>query len=857
MNKYHLSYNRAVDSIIEKKGKSVLFRQIDEKKQDVIFRYSEIKARIEKTRDLMKQTGITPGCRVAVISEHSPFALFTDLVLAYIGVKAVLIDAGLPAEDIRKLCADADVSGLIVSKSKLSVVSDEEMKDVPVFQMEADYSFSHMPDSLQKAKHIYPRSDDDVIAIIFSSGTTGITKGVEVTYRSILYTTKWCRDYDIVTSETRHLNVIPANHIAGYSTGTACILLGSEMGFISEVSSSALLYALQSFDPRNFIMIPKVYEVMMEKIKGELAKQKAPVRAYAKFAMKTCSVVRKATGYKLRFLTKPIWKKAFGRNMLIVGSGTAPCKQEIVEFYLDLGMNFMDVYGSTECGVPITSTNVFEKYPLYGSGKITELPYVKIRIADPDNEGVGEVRIKSKLMMKGYFKDPELTKAAFDAEGYFCTGDLGFVDKQKNLHIIGRIKESIVLKNGKKVSPAEVDERYRPVCGEINIAACGIPNSDGTDEIHLFMEHEGHSDQEILLAINAVRSISDKESVYRRLNGIHVVDKLPTTSIGKVKRYLLKDMIGNTVKNTELIPEEAVSDKLLAILHKYVPDSAEIRSSDKLINDLNMDSLALFSLCADVQEQYGTDITNKMTNDLTVSGLEYLIGSDGSNTSVAYDIKQYPLEKTAADIWLLKQFADLSSRKWDMKFYGLENIPANGGFILCPNHESHLDTMWIVSALYLNGIDVISRCSCMGAEYVMNSKILGKGFRALGGIPVDRTGNPAPALKRAEEYISEHSDTVFMIHPEGTRTRDGRLGKFKNGAAALALGTNTPIIPVCINGAREIFPPDRKLPRLTGKMPLEIHFGRPIDPAQKTPDEITGEIRSFIVQCKKRRNHHD
>ncbi len=856
MNKYHLSYNRAADSIIAKKGNSVLFRQIEEQKKDVIFRYSEVKEKIEQTRDLLHQTGITPGCRVAVISEHSPYALFTDLVLAYIGVKAVLIDAGLPAEDIRKLCADAEISGIIVSKSKQTVLSEEEMKNVPVFQMEADYSYSHLPDSLQAAKHIYPRSDDDVIAIIFSSGTTGVTKGVEVTYRSILYTTKWCRDYDIVTSETRHLNVIPANHIAGYSTGTACILLGSEMGFISEISSSALLYALQSFNPRNFIMIPKVYEVMMEKIKGELAKQPAPVRAYANFAMKTCSVVRKTTGYKLRSLTKPIWKKAFGTNMLIVGSGTAPCKQVIVEFYLDLGMNFMDVYGSTECGVPITSTNVFEKYPLYGSGKITELPYVKIRIANPDHDGVGEVRIKSKMMMKGYFHDPELTKAAFDPEGYFCTGDLGFVDRKNNLHIIGRMKESIVLKNGKKVSPADVDERYRPVCGEIGIAACGIPNSDGTDEIHLFMEHEGHSDQEILHAINAVRSISDRESVYRRLNGIHVVDKLPTTSIGKVKRYLLKDMIGNAVTKNEPEQDEAVSDKLLAILRKYVPDSAEIHSSDKLIDDLNMDSLALFSLCSDVQAQYGTDITEKMTNDLTVCGLEYLIGSGGTDTSAAYDIRQYPLQKSAADIRMLKQFAEFSSRKWSMRIFGLEHIPDSGRFILCPNHESHLDTMWIVSALYLNGIDVIERCSCMGAEYVMNSKILGKGFRALGGIPVDRTGNPAPALKRAAEYISEHGDAVFMIHPEGTRTRDGRLGTFKNGAAALAMDTDTPVIPVCINGAREIFPPERKLPQLSGRLPLEIHFGKPIDPAQKTADEITGEIRMFIVQCKKKWNQH-
>lgn len=144
----------------------------------------------------------------------------------------------------------------------------------------------------------------------------------------------------------------------------------------------------------------------------------------------------------------------------------------------------------------------------------------------------------------------------------------------------------------------------------------------------------------------------------------------------------------------------------------------------------------------------------------------------------------------------------------------------------------------------------------MGAEYVMFDKVLGKGFRALGGIPVDRTGNPTPALKRAESWINENNECVFMIHPEGTRTRDGKLGEFKKGAAALAIDTDTVIIPVCINGAREIFPPDKKLPNIIGKKPLEIHFGSPILPDNRSADDITNEIKAYIQQHKNRWYHN-
>ena len=330
-------------------------------KSEVYLRYDQITFKISNLEKVLDSAGIVVGNRVAVVAEHSAYSVFLNLELGYLGVKAVLIDPSLPDEIINRLIDESDVSGVFISTTKHESFKYYDDK-LPVFLLQDDFGVDWLNHRQGTNKRKLKKSEEDVAAIIFSSGTTGVNKGVEITYESLIYTYKWCHDYNILNNKTRFFDVIPSNHIAGYSTAMSSFPSGTEIDFIEEMNAAVLSAGLLRFNPRNFIMIPKVYEVMMSKIKEEIKKKGAIVRAYAGFAIRTCSFVRKKTGVKLRFLTKPIWKKAFGDSMLIVGSGTAPCKKEVAEFYLDLGMNFMDVYGSTETGLPITSTNVFEKY---------------------------------------------------------------------------------------------------------------------------------------------------------------------------------------------------------------------------------------------------------------------------------------------------------------------------------------------------------------------------------------------------------------------------------------------------------------------------------------------------------------
>ena len=147
MDKYHKRFVQLTKLIVKKRRRNVLFRLIKKTGRDIVFRYDQIPDALRSTANMLKQAGISAGCRVAVISEHSPYALLTDLLLAYIGIKPVLIDASLPVEEIRKMLSDADVSGMIVSHDKYNDFFTNSTFDVPAFMIEPDFTYSHIQSS--------------------------------------------------------------------------------------------------------------------------------------------------------------------------------------------------------------------------------------------------------------------------------------------------------------------------------------------------------------------------------------------------------------------------------------------------------------------------------------------------------------------------------------------------------------------------------------------------------------------------------------------------------------------------------------------------------------------------------------
>ena len=427
---------------------------------------------------ILSDCKIVSGDRVAVISPHSPQSVLAALGLAYSNVTSVLIDASLPSSEINRLLSFSDVQGCFITKNLYHSIDTDIKNTIPFFELcskENEYKlFDDSVSTTQKDKT--PDPEKDVIAILFSSGTTALMKGVKVTYESVIKSSdifirnvEWKPEYS-------YLHVFPLNHIAGYATVQAFLSCGSELGMIENMNATKLQEALLNYQPHGFGMIPKVFEMMEDKTRLKLKQKGFIAEKSVLCLMSISSFLRRNFGCMigrkwLNFITKQI----FGNNIVAIGTGASLCRPSTSKFFLDLGLYWTNNYASTETNVPAASTGNFDRYPVGIAGYAKRNPEIDIKINNPDVNGIGEIYIKSQLLMKGYFRDDELTKSSYDGD-CFKTGDYGYIDKKGNLYVTGRVKESIILHTGKKVSPTDIENYYKRCLISVNLRMESLQN---------------------------------------------------------------------------------------------------------------------------------------------------------------------------------------------------------------------------------------------------------------------------------------------------------------------------------------------------------------------------------------------
>lgn len=800
---------------------------------------------------IYSEMGLEKADRVAIIAPHSPYTVMTGMSLAYCGIVMVLIDASLPLEEIEKLINFAEVRAIFTTEEIYRNLSKTVKREYPCWEVSSDTNCKCLQEKVCELKTTDYKTEDDVIAILFSSGTTGQMKGIMVTYESVLKARDVFARLAGLEDYMTYLLVLPFNHIAGFTGAMTYFLTGCEIGFIENVNASKLQEGLLKFQPYYFAMVPKVYEVMEQKIRASIREKGRAVEVVINGLLKISKFFRKYLGINIgRFMFKGITKQVFGEHIYGIGTGASPCKDETTEFFLKLGLEWANLYATTETSVPIVATGIHDRYPVGTVGNVNHHPEIQVKIGKKDEQGFGEILVKSELMMKGYFKQPEMTKEVFDKEGYFKTGDYGFIDKKGYLHITGRIKESIILQSGKKVSPVDVDSYYSNRLNGIEVAGRGIAKSDGQyDEIHLFLSQSDLKEQRDV--VDRIWEISRNAPQMYKIEGVHVLESIPKTSVGKVKRYMLeipKQII--MVQETKAVFGEDTKDVVLdLILQKLSNISKEQLSMESTLRDIGLDSLNIFQLCIEIQEKLGKAIETQLYEDITIGEIvSVLENSDVEN--VNSEMSVYPLPRTKKDERNFKWFKKLSRRFWTVRVRGLEQLDLSQQYIFCPNHESYIDGLLVLSCLPK---ELWNKICSIAADNLFDNKVHRPGIRIMGGIPVHRTGNTTPAMKRAYECIVKGGCNL-LIHPEGTRTRDGKMGEFKQGAAQLSIQTGKKIVPIFIKGTREVFPPNRKLPRVfrfrKKKYKIDICFGRPIAPKDVSIHVLTEMIREQIVEMK-------
>jgi long-chain acyl-CoA synthetase len=399
--------------------------------------------------------------------------------------------------------------------------------------------------------------EDDLAAILFTSGTTGLEKGVMLTHKNFMSDVYQACDEEFLKAEQSDVwyALLPLHH--SYCM-TAVFLEGikhaSEVVFAPAIVIDKIMKDLEFGGVTIFMGIPLLYNKIL---KGMMKK----VRAKGLFSHFLVGLLMRVSGlFKIVFKVN-IGKKLFGNillkkanlyNLKYLISGGGPLAPETVRRYQELGLDFVQGYGMTETA-PISTLNPAHAFKLSSVGKV--FPLIEMEIHNPDDEGIGEVVIKGPICCKGYWKNEEATAELFDDDGWLHTGDLGYLDKDNYLYLTGRSKNLIVSPGGKNIFPEEVEDHFQlyhqieqiMVRGYLadeasraeGIEALIFPSREHYEGLGIF--ESGAVKQDIL---QAVKEVNRELLAYKRIDRIRILDEaLPTTSTRKIKRPVVNKMI--------------------------------------------------------------------------------------------------------------------------------------------------------------------------------------------------------------------------------------------------------------------------------------------------------------------------
>ena len=842
---------------------------------------------LEDFRIIKEQLGLRDGDRAVVLSNNTVDALVTFLVLSFNHITAVMADAAIPDGELLPLIDHCQVSAVFADNK-----NTEKMLKTQQVSVLMTYGLRSCGKLISKGSAAGNSGEPtkDAVAIMFSSGTTARRKSVELTYQSMLLTHRKIKDKGVLRSGKPHrpmLEVFPMSHVSGLYSAFTLLYEGICLATVETVSSDTLAEGFKVFKPFAFGMVPKINDLFISRFEEELKKRHL-YGIYSSLAKKSHAAVERTHSLeKSRKLMMPFRSLLYNENFSCLFSGGAAGTPNTAKSIQNMGIAYLDLFSSTECGVYIACTAPADTNGEGSVGNINGDPYTEVIIHAPDEKGVGEIYVRTDQIMNGYYRDPEMTREAFDGP-YFKTGDLGRIDDRGYLYIAGRIKESILMPNGAKVAPSDLERLLAPVMPSgVNYAIAGVPSpEDGADRIHLFIESGKLSEEEKKSLREEILSFQYKAMNQYRLSEIHFIDEIPLTSIGKPKRFLLKEYALNHQEQpaeqkgadeadapaetgsrtpapaaadtkTSLDPA-AVEEKVFRIVKEASKCEKKLTGYESFKDDLGMDSLTIMEMCSEIEAEFSVNVgayigvipNTRELIDYILDPIFEELKKASSDHEKKIDAYQFPQPRKGIHKALFSYFRKWSRSKLDFRVEGLENVQEGKQYVICPNHQTHFDGLFVWAAMGSKCPD-IDRFGCMAKAEHLDNPITSLMMRTLGGIPVNRSGNIIDSTQRSINFIKEGNS--FLIHPEGTRTRNGELGPFKEGAAKIALETGLTIIPVAISGGYEIWSYDRLLPQTkdpsTGKKRrLTITFCPEVRTMGRQEDEITQEVREKIVE---------
>jgi len=872
--------------------------------------YAELHGIAESVGRWITENGFARGSRLAIVADNHPRWVAAYLGIIAAGCTVVPLDTALHADQLAKLLKDSGASTLFCDVRHAQAAQTAVAGlDIGLVLMDPDRMTDHSirehwlgnlpaifdggPGKFQPA----PSTAEDLASLLYTSGTTADPKGVMLTHANFMGEVEAVFNWVDIGPSDALLGVLPMFHVLAQMANLLLPLVkGSRVVYLETLNTTELLRALQERNITAFAVVPQFFYLIHERIFQEVAKRGVLTQKVFQ-ALVQCNRILRKVGINAGPILFSKVHETLGKKMRYLVTGGSRFDPQIATDFHDLGIDVLQAYGLTE-----TTAAVFANSPtnnVIGSvGKAMKGVEAKIVDLQPQEDGgpaTGEIALRGAVVMKGYWNRPDATAAVL-REGWFYTGDLGYLDADGNLFLTGRKKEVIVLSNGKNIYPEEVEAHYleSPYIKELAVMGLEGKPGEGGDRLHAVIvpNFDALRQKKIVNAKEVIRfdieSLSQQIASTKRIGSYEIwQEDLPRTTTRKIKRFEIEKRVkANQVRrvddDSELPVERALSGDEVAWLDqpkvqqalKIVREAAHtapptLRPTHNLELDLGLDSMQRVELLSQIEEQLGGNVEeSRLAEIYTVRDLVDAVlqsaatGAGGPGTRTAFAGWKAILaeDPDPADVTSLARPQPISEAFWymvsrliqvvaldrfDLHVHDIEKLPRSGAYILSSNHQSYLDPIILASVL---PPEVFDRVFAVGT-----SEIFGKGFmlrlaQSLRVVVVDPDANLIPAMRAGAFGLRQ--GCPLILYPEGERSIDGTPKTFKKGAAILSIHMQVPIVPLAIEGFYEAWPRNKSF---RGFTPLQMVFGNPILPPPESEAseaayaKLTTELKARVV----------
>ena len=540
---YYTRFRDMIDDLAEKYGEQPAISWYSRKQEETVVSYRQLCEDVKYLQEALIARGLA-GKHIAIVSENCYEWLLVYFAANYCGSTAVCVDIEQPDETIQYMLRVADTDAIFLAPPYADVCSEYAGGSIPQFLLYGKKdSYQSVQQLIVEGTAIWldgractameeTVKPEMTASIVFTSGTTSHAKPVMLSQCGIL--TNASDALANVKIGQRTFTSLPFYHTYGLTCSVLSMLIpGSHLHINGNLKT--VMRDLHLSKASTMLTVPLMLEMIHSKIwqSAEESGQDEKLRKLFKLTKLLRSVGIRKPGKIL----ESIREKSFGSIDLVICGG-AHMNAEIMQNFQCMGVTVLQGYGITECG-PLVSVNRNEANKLDSVGLVTANCEVML-----DN---GEILVRGKNLMTGYYNNPEMT-AEVMRDGWFCTGDLGEMDKDGFLYITGRKKNLIVFKNGKKLSPEKLEEKIKQIPIVKDVLVYGAANGLSSDDVQVAAsiypnteKTEGMTPYEILEVLQqAINGINNDLPMYQQIQMINIREQaFSKTALQKIKRHLV------------------------------------------------------------------------------------------------------------------------------------------------------------------------------------------------------------------------------------------------------------------------------------------------------------------------------